>query len=107
MAYDEFTAKLVAENASLKAEVDRLRAALERIDRMAVYDQDCRDVLWAKIGIMRDIARAAITAITPIIRAEALEEAAQVTEQPLEGVYRDVDVRGVYANAIRALINQP
>lgn len=40
--------------------VERLRAALARIDKMEVYQEDARDVLWAKIGIMRDIARAAL-----------------------------------------------
>jgi hypothetical protein len=32
MAYDEMTAKLVAENASLKAEVERMREALEKAE---------------------------------------------------------------------------
>ena len=41
-------------------EVDRLRAALRRIDRMEVYEADAHVVLWGKIGIMRDIARAAL-----------------------------------------------
>ena len=52
-------AEMIAER---DAEIERLRAALKRIDRMeAWYYEDSRDVLYGKIGIMRDIARAALT----------------------------------------------
>ena len=45
----------------LTADNERLRAALKRIDKMEAYFyEDSRDVLYAKIGIMRDIARAAL-----------------------------------------------
>lgn len=40
--------------------IEQLEAALQRIDRMEVYEADAAVVLWAKIGIMRDIARAAL-----------------------------------------------
>jgi hypothetical protein len=40
--------------------IAQLEAALQRIDRMEVYEADAAVVLWAKIGIMRDIARAAL-----------------------------------------------
>ena len=41
--------------------IEQLEAALERIDKMEAYFyEDGRDVLCGKIGIMRDIARAAL-----------------------------------------------
>jgi regulator of replication initiation timing len=35
MAYDELTAKLVSENTTLRAEVERLRAALQHISNLS------------------------------------------------------------------------
>ena len=43
----------------LTARVKELEGALERIDRIEVYDEDARETLRAKLGVMRDIARAA------------------------------------------------
>jgi hypothetical protein len=60
MAYDETAAMLLLENGKLKARIEQLEAALQRIDRIEVYEADAAVVLWAKIGIMRDIARAAL-----------------------------------------------
>ena len=40
--------------------IAQLEAALQRIDRIEVYEADAAVVLWAKIGIMRDIACAAL-----------------------------------------------
>jgi hypothetical protein len=45
---------------TMRARIAQLEAALQRIDRMEVYEADAAVVLWAKIGIMRDIARAAL-----------------------------------------------
>lgn len=42
------------------ARVDELKKALERIDRIEVYYEDARETLRAKLGVMRDIARAAL-----------------------------------------------
>ena len=43
----------------LTARVEQLEKALERIDRIEVYDEDARETLRSKLGVMRDIARAA------------------------------------------------
>ena len=40
--------------------IAQLEAALQRIDKMEVYEADAAVILWAKIGIMRDIAHAAL-----------------------------------------------
>ena len=59
-------ARLIARAPEMAAEIERLTArvkeleeALERIDRIEVYDEDARETLRAKLGVMRDIARAA------------------------------------------------
>ena len=44
----------------LTARVKELEGALERIDRIEVYDEDARETLRSKLGVMRDIARAAL-----------------------------------------------
>lgn len=54
------TVRLHKERAeALTARVEELEGALERIDRIEVYDEDARETLRAKLGVMRDIARAA------------------------------------------------
>lgn len=53
MAYDEFTAKLVADNERLLAEIERLRAALKEIrdaGPMTLDDQRWRIALAALEG---------------------------------------------------------
>ena len=49
----------------LTARVEELEGALERIDRIEVYDEDARETLRSKLGVMRDIARAALSASQP------------------------------------------
>ena len=49
----------------LTARVEELEGALERIDRIEVYDEDAKEMLRSKLGVMRDIARAAISASQP------------------------------------------
>ena len=51
--------KLIMESVALTSRVAELEEALERIDRIEVYDEDARETLRAKLGVMRDIARAA------------------------------------------------
>ena len=53
--------EMAAEIERLTARVDELEEALERIDRIEVYDEDAMETLRSKLGVMRDIARAAIT----------------------------------------------
>ena len=50
---------LMEERTRLTARVKELEGALERIDRIEVYDEDARETLRSKLGVMRDIARAA------------------------------------------------
>lgn len=61
--YRQIGLTIQASEDATKASADRiaqLEAALQRIDKMEVYEADAAVVLWAKIGIMRDIARAAL-----------------------------------------------
>ena len=71
------------------------------VDRAALVEKVGK-LLWYD-GSGFDAPNHLLTAAIDLIRAEVLEEAAKVTEQPLAGVYKDVEVRGVYAAAIRAL----
>lgn len=41
-------------------EIERLRKALRRIDRIETYQEDTHTMLYSKLGIARDIARAAL-----------------------------------------------
>ena len=60
--YDDHEREMIdleEENSRLTARVEVLEGALERIDRIEVYDEDARETLRSKLGVMRDIARAA------------------------------------------------
>lgn len=70
---------------------------VEKVARAIAYELG---YTWGSSSLEHDAFREAARAALRV----ALEEAARVTEQPLGGMYKDVEVRGLYAAAIRALI---